>query len=117
MRCVSKPFQGQKQATALREYRSTNARQIVLQTQKTTVKTSKKTNLDFLNTLKLDDCLRKLLTKFPKRDDFHGLLEKNEKKCCRYHCRLHLTNDQDQQEGKMWSSVQDLHRKDSSQPA
>ena len=76
MRCVSKPFQGQKPATALREYRSTNARQIVLQTQKTTVKTSKKTNLDFLNTLKLDDCLRKLLTKFPKRDDFHGLLEK-----------------------------------------
>ena len=76
MRCVSKPFQGQKRATALREYRSTNARQIVLQTQKTTVKTSKKTNLDFLNTLKLDDCLRKLLTKFPKRDDFHGLWEK-----------------------------------------
>ena len=76
MRCVSKPFPGQKRASALREYRSTNARQIVLQTQKTTVKTSKKTNLDFLNTLKLDDCLRKLLIKFPKRDDFHGLLEK-----------------------------------------
>ena len=76
MRCVSKPFQGQKRASALREYRSTNARQIVLQTQKTTVKTSEKTNLEFLNTLKLDDCLRKLLTKFPKRDDFHGLWEK-----------------------------------------
>ena len=76
MRCVSKPFQGQKRASALREYRSTNARQIVLQTQKTTVKTSERTNLEFLNTLKLDDCLRKLLTKFPKRDDFHGLWEK-----------------------------------------
>ena len=76
MRCVSKPFQGQKQATDLRGYRSTNARQIVLQTQKTTEKTGKKTNLDFLNTFKLDDCLRKLLTKFPKRDHFHGLWEK-----------------------------------------
>ena len=61
--------------------------------------------------------LEKVINKVPKTWWFSRPFGKNEKKCCRYHCRLHLTNDQDQQEGKMWSGVQDLHRKDSSQPA
>ena len=61
--------------------------------------------------------LEKVINKVPKTWWFSRPFGKNGKKCCRYHCRLHLTNDQDQQEGKMWSGVQDLHIKDSSQPA
>ena len=64
MRCVSKPFQGQKRASALREYRSTNARQIVLQTQKTTEKTGKKTTQDILQVGNLESPHRLFLSIF-----------------------------------------------------